>query len=135
MENPPQPKQVQHYPVGGEIQYLFTKTLSQEDMLGLVIIGDTKKHFKGLSDELLLEVARKGLEIEIYTPNHTNWVTMNFERANKSFKLEKIGWLQVTIKSGFHVDDKISCWSLYHSEVGPSGILSLIIEKGSDERR
>ncbi|KAJ4830600.1 hypothetical protein Tsubulata_050548, partial [Turnera subulata] len=70
----------------------------------------TKKHFKGLSDELLLEVARKGLEIEIYTPNHTNW----------SFKLEKIGRLQVIIKTGFHVDGKISCCSLYHSEVGPN---------------
>ncbi|XP_058007699.1 uncharacterized protein LOC131182360 [Hevea brasiliensis] len=133
MENP-QPNQISNYPLDGEVQYLFTKTLSRDDMLGLNLDKDSNDYFQGLPNSLLNQVAKSGLEIEIYTPNCKNWVMMRYEQANKNFKLDKIEWLDVVVKNGFRVGDKIDCWSLYHANVGPQGILSLLIQKATQDR-
>ncbi|KAF2296000.1 hypothetical protein GH714_035653 [Hevea brasiliensis] len=108
MENP-QPNQISNYSLDGEVQYLFTKTLSRDDMLGLNLNKDSNDYFRGLPNPLLNQIAKSGLEIEIYTPNCKNWVMMR-------------------------VGDKIDCWSLYHANVGPQGILSLLIQKATQVR-
>jgi len=79
---------------------------------------------------MLDEIGIRGLEIEIYTPpSNKIWVTIYYDRAIKNFRLEKIAWAEVLVKSDFKVGDKIAWWSLHHADLGPNGILALLIEK------
>ncbi|CAK7340695.1 unnamed protein product [Dovyalis caffra] len=114
---------------GPFVKHLFTKTIIQDDMLGLALVGDSNNYFRGLPKPMLDEIGIKGLEIEIYTPNNKSWVAIYYDRENKNFKLEKIAWFEVALKSGFKIGDTIGCWSLYHGDLGPYGILALLIEK------
>jgi hypothetical protein len=130
----PQPNQIQHYPIGGELEHLFTRTMTQDDMLGLVLVGDSKSFLTTLPKPMLDEIGIKGLEIEIYTPPRNKiWVAIYYDRAVKNFRLEKIAWAEVLVKSDFKVGDKIACWSLYHADLGPNGILALLIEKVTNQ--
>lgn len=81
----PQPNQIQqYYPVGGELKYLFTKTMTQDDMLGLgALVGDSKSFLTSLPKPMLDEIGIRGL----------------LDRAN--FRLEKIAWAEFLVKSDF----------------------------------
>ncbi|KAG5244831.1 protein ALWAYS EARLY [Salix suchowensis] len=125
----PLPNQIQHHPIGGEMKHLFTKNMTQDDMLGLALVGDSKNFLTSLPKPMLGEISIKGLEIEIYTPGNKIWVTIYYDRTIKIFRLEKIAWAEVFVKSDFKSGDKIACWSLYHADLGPNGILALLIEK------
>ncbi|KAJ6775521.1 PROTEIN ALWAYS EARLY 1-RELATED [Salix purpurea] len=125
----PLPNQIQHHPIGGEMKHLFTKNMTQDDMLSLVLVGDSKNFLTSLPKPMLDEISIKGLEIEIYTPRNKIWATIYYDRTIKIFRLEKIAWAEVFVKSDFKVGDKIACWSLYHADLGPNGILALLIEK------
>jgi hypothetical protein len=108
--------------------------MTQDDMLGLVLVGDSKSFLTTLPKPMLDEIGIKGLEIEIYTPPRNKiWVAIYYDRAVKNFRLEKIAWAEVLVKSDFKVGDKIACWSLYHADLGPNGILALLIEKVTNQ--
>jgi hypothetical protein len=47
--------------------------------------------------------------------------------------LEKVAWAEVLVKSDFKVGDKIAWWSLHHADLGPNGILALLIEKVTNQ--
>jgi hypothetical protein len=85
------------------------KTMTQDDMLGLALVGDSKSFLTSLPKPMLDEIGIRGLEIEIYTPpSNKIWVTIYYDRAIKNFRLEKIAWAEVLVKSDFKVGDKIA---------------------------
>jgi hypothetical protein len=134
MKNP-QPNQIQHHKLGGELRFLFTKTLDSDDVLGLTLIGDSKNYLQGLPKPLLDEITTRGLglDIEVCTSNMTHWLTIYHERASNNFKLKKTNnWVDLLTRSGIKIGEKIDCWALYNAEKDPNGILRLLIEKVSD---
>jgi hypothetical protein len=82
MKNP-QPNQIQHHKLGGELRFLFTKTLDSDDVLGLTLIRDSKGYLQSLPKPLLDEITTigLGLDIEVCTPNITHWLTIYYERG------------------------------------------------------
>ena len=133
MKNP-QPNQIQHHKLGGELRFLFTKTLDSDDVLGLTVIGDSNNYLQGLPKPLLDEITTRGLglDIEVCTPNMTHCLIIYHERASNSSKLKKTNnWVDLLTKSRIKIGEKIACWALYNAEQGPNGILRLLIEKVS----
>ncbi|EEF33941.1 uncharacterized protein LOC125370415 [Ricinus communis] len=131
----PQLNQISNFPIDGEVKYLFTKSLSNGDMVGgLTLIGESHNFFRrGIPNSLSNEIGGIGLDVEIFTPNGKIWNKLRYDHANKIFKLDGIEWDDVVTKNQLKVGDEIDCFSLYHAEVGPQGILSLLVQKAAKE--